>query len=118
MARNFTSDQVINLIGEQAPVLGFYITGYADTFFGYMINAVMDVTLAGIPCQLVFKRDILHVSRLYSSEEIADMVKMLSATRDNIVKCLPSLAGTPSLPDASGNDGVPDNSTYPQGAAR
>ena len=118
MARNFTSDQVINLIGEQAPVLGFYITGYADTFFGYMINAVLDVTLAGIPCQLVFKRDILHISRLYSSEEIADMVKMLSATRDNIVKCLPSLpdasslAGTPSLPDASGN------STYPQGAAR
>ena len=86
MARVLNSDQIIDLINSEARSLGFFIIEVNERHSGYSICAGIEVEASGHTATLIFRRDIFHVSRLYSREDVADTVKVLTTIRDNIVK--------------------------------
>lgn len=84
MAQLLTSDQIIALINQQSQILGFYLMEVADKISGYQICACHDTTINGQEVIIMFKRDLLHLSRYYTRDEVAEMIKMLSTVLQNI----------------------------------
>jgi hypothetical protein len=88
MARNFDSDQIIDLINSNSQSLGFYLLEVNDRPHGYQICAATDIKIAGHTVSLIFRRDIIHVSRLYDREEIGRLVDVLATIHKNIINRL------------------------------
>jgi len=65
--------------------LGFYLIEYADNTTGYSVDACFDKEIAGHSTQIIFKKDLFHLTRYYTREEVAEVIKMLSIIHHNII---------------------------------
>jgi len=96
--RLFTSDQIIKIINDQSQNLDYYLIEVADKIAGYRICAATDISMPnGLETCVIFKQDILHLSRFYSREEVGNLIRMLSTIRQNISQYIPNLRENPYI---------------------
>lgn len=80
----FSSDQVIDIINSESDKLGFYFLEVNDRPNGYQVCAVADFVVAGHSVSIIFRKEVISVSRLYSREELAKMIEVISSIYNNL----------------------------------
>lgn len=84
MAQIFDANQIIKIINEEQSGLGFFLLEINDRVTGYEICAAYDENVGGHNVVVIFRRDILHLSRFYSRDEVGRLIEVLSTIYKNI----------------------------------
>lgn len=84
MAQLFDANDIINIVNAEEKNLGFFLIEINHRTTGYEICACYDEVVGGHNVLVIFRRDILHLSRYYSRDEVGHLIQVLSTIYKNI----------------------------------